>query len=108
MASTDLAIPAVLDSNPTACASPPVAGVLAPLGAVGRVEGHGTTLLRVACLLARELAALELIAIDQRASGTQVMSTMRDKFKKSELSSLLNLMFLFRQQALLEGNIRAV
>ena len=101
-------LPYSVDINHTAHTPSPTACVSPPLRAAGRIEGHGTTLWRVASLQARELAALEVIAIYEESSGTQVMNTIRDKFKKSKINCFLNLVFLFRQQALLEGNIRIV
>ena len=65
-------------------------------------------LLRVAALQARGLAALEHIPVPERTPTVAGMKVIREKYRKTRTIRYLNLVFLFREQALLEGNIRPV
>jgi hypothetical protein len=63
---------------------------------------------RVASLHTRGLATLEYIIVHGEDSGAEVMGLIREKFKKTKTMRVLNLTFLFREQAVLEAEIRAV
>jgi hypothetical protein len=51
---------------------------------------------------------LEYIIVHGEDSGAEVMGLIREKFKKTKTTRILNLTFLFREQAVLEAEIRAV
>ena len=71
-------------------------------------ETRNPRLLRVAALQTHGLAALEQIAVPERTSVVAGMEVIRQKYRKTRTIRYLNLVFLFREQALLEGNIRPV
>ena len=70
------------------------------------VENQNPMLWRVAYLQTHGLAALELVAIDQGASSTEIMETLQHRYRKRAVIRILNMIFLFRHQALFEGHVR--
>lgn len=56
----------------------------------------------------RGLAMSEYIIIHEEDSGADVMELIREKFKRKKMTTVLNLIFLFREQAVLETEIHTV
>jgi len=68
----------------------------------------GSIIWRVACLQTHGLATLHHITVHEGDSGARVMGILRHEFMKINLVRLLNIIFLFRVQALLEASVRPI